>query len=71
VISSAPPPVRHVPAGGPVELLLVRHGESDGNVARERAMAAGAEVIDVDRCDADVPLSEIGAQQPPHWAAGS
>jgi len=54
-----------------VELLLVRHGESDGNVARERAMTAGAEFIDVDRCDADVPLSEIGAQQPPHWAAGS
>lgn len=37
-----------------MELLLVRHGESDGNVARERAMAAGAEVIDVDRRGAEV-----------------
>ena len=30
------------------ELLLVRHGESVGNVARELAEGSGAEVIDID-----------------------
>ncbi len=44
-------------------LILVRHGESTGNVARERAEAAGAEVIDVAARDPDVPLSELGARQ--------
>jgi broad specificity phosphatase PhoE len=46
-----------------MELLLVRHGESTANVARERAEAAGAEVIDVEARDADVPLSELGRRQ--------
>jgi len=46
-----------------MELLLVRHGESTGNVARERAVQAGAEVIDVGARDADVPLSELGVRQ--------
>jgi broad specificity phosphatase PhoE len=44
-------------------LILVRHGESTGNVARERAEAAAAEVIDIDMRDPDVPLSELGRQQ--------
>ena len=44
-------------------LILVRHGESMGNVAREQAEAAGAEVIDIGMRDADVPLSELGQQQ--------
>ncbi|HEU5269020.1 MAG TPA: histidine phosphatase family protein [Jatrophihabitans sp.] len=44
-------------------LILVRHGESMGNVARERAEAAGAEVIDIDLRDPDVPLSELGLRQ--------
>lgn len=48
---------------GPSELLLVRHGESRGNVARERAEAAGAEVIDIDQRDADVALSALGREQ--------
>ena len=44
-------------------LILVRHGESTGNVARERAESAGAEVIDIDQRDPDVPLSELGLRQ--------
>lgn len=48
---------------GPVELLLVRHGESLGNVAAAQAVAAGADTIEVDRRDADVPLSALGEAQ--------
>ena len=49
--------------GGPAALWLVRHGESTGNVAREDAESGGAEVIDIAERDADVPLSELGAEQ--------
>ena len=45
------------------ELILVRHGESAGNVAREAAETAGAERIDIEWRDADVPLSETGTDQ--------
>lgn len=45
------------------ELLVVRHGESAGNVAAAAAHAAHAEVIVVDRRDADVPLSPTGQDQ--------
>lgn len=45
------------------ELILVRHGESAGNVAREAAEAAAAEVIQVGQRDADVPLSPLGQVQ--------
>jgi broad specificity phosphatase PhoE len=48
---------------GAVELILVRHGESEGNVAASAAQAAGLEVIDVKHRDADVPLSETGRMQ--------
>ncbi len=48
---------------GPAALWLVRHGQSTGNVARERAEAGGAEVIDIAERDADVPLSEEGVGQ--------
>jgi len=48
---------------GAVELLLVRHGESVGNVAASAAQAAGAEVIGVGLRDADVPLTETGSVQ--------
>ena len=44
-------------------LILVRHGESMGNVARERAEANAADVIDIDQRDPDVPLSELGLRQ--------
>ncbi len=48
---------------GAVELMLIRHGESAGNVAASAAQAAGAEVIDMALRDADVPLSPTGFQQ--------
>ena len=46
-----------------LELILARHGESTANVARERAEAIGAEVIEVEARDADVSLSRLGALQ--------
>lgn len=48
---------------GPSELWLVRHGESVGNRADERARAAGAEELELDDRDADVPLSPRGRHQ--------
>ncbi|MGN6693997.1 MAG: histidine phosphatase family protein [Aquihabitans sp.] len=47
----------------PSELLVVRHGESAGNVARDLAEANGSERIDIDERDMDVGLSELGEQQ--------
>ena len=47
----------------PQRLWLVRHGQSQGNVARDKAHEAGAAVIDLDLRDVDVPLSELGLQQ--------
>jgi broad specificity phosphatase PhoE len=48
---------------GAVELVLVRHGESMGNVAASAAEQADAEVIDVPVRDADVELSPAGVEQ--------
>jgi len=45
------------------ELVLVRHGESTGNVAREQAESSNSELIAVDQRDADVPLSPLGERQ--------
>ena len=45
------------------ELVLVRHGESAGNVAAADAERAGLEVIDLETRDADTPLSRLGAEQ--------
>ncbi len=45
------------------ELVLVRHGESMGNVAAAAANVAGAEVIQVGHRDPDVPLSPVGVEQ--------
>jgi broad specificity phosphatase PhoE len=45
------------------ELLLVRHGESVGNVAAAEAERAGAEVVEVPARDADVALSPAGVEQ--------
>ena len=45
------------------ELLLVRHGESLGNLAAAEAYQTGAEVIRLDTRDADVPLSPLGLSQ--------
>ena len=53
-------PVREA---GAVELILIRHGESEGNVAASRASAAGADIIEVPARDADVGLSGTGPDQ--------
>jgi 2,3-bisphosphoglycerate-dependent phosphoglycerate mutase len=42
---------------------VLRHGQSTGNVAREEAESAGADVIDIAERDADVPLTELGEEQ--------
>jgi probable phosphoglycerate mutase len=46
----------------PPELWLLRHGQSLGNVARERA-PSGVEVLDIAQRDMDVPLSTLGREQ--------
>jgi broad specificity phosphatase PhoE len=45
------------------ELLLVRHGESEGNLAAAQARKDGVELIDVPARDADVALSPLGRRQ--------
>src|SRR3954469_21759382 len=47
----------------PESLLLVRHGESAGNVARDDAEARGLATIDIAERDMDVPLSATGCEQ--------
>jgi broad specificity phosphatase PhoE len=47
----------------PARLWLVRHGQSQGNVARDAADEAGAHEIDIEIRDVDVPLSELGRKQ--------
>jgi broad specificity phosphatase PhoE len=47
----------------PERLWLVRHGQSQGNVARDAAREAGLPVIKLDLRDVDVPLSELGHRQ--------
>jgi broad specificity phosphatase PhoE len=49
--------------GWPAGILLVRHAESEGNVADRAALAAGAARLDLDVRDADVELSETGRNQ--------
>jgi len=52
-------------------LWIVRHGESAGNVARDKAEASGLHEIEIAvRRDVDVPLSECGEEQARalgHW----
>jgi probable phosphoglycerate mutase len=47
----------------PAQLWLVRHGQSQGNVAREAADEAGAHEIGIGIRDVDVPLSALGVEQ--------
>jgi broad specificity phosphatase PhoE len=47
----------------PERLWLVRHGQSEGNVARDAADEAGLPMIAIDVRDVDVPLSELGHRQ--------
>ncbi|MCA1593581.1 MAG: histidine phosphatase family protein [Acidobacteria bacterium] len=44
-------------------MWIVRHGESAGNVARDRAEAEGLGLIDIAMRDVDVPLSPLGERQ--------
>ena len=45
------------------ELWLVRHAQSEGNVADDRARGARAERLELDIRDPDVPLSAAGEEQ--------
>ncbi|MCE3288098.1 MAG: phosphoglycerate mutase [Caulobacter sp.] len=47
----------------PSRLWIVRHGESAGNVARDKADAAGLGRIDIAMRDVEVPLSQTGEAQ--------
>ena len=47
----------------PEKLWLVRHGQSQGNVARDIADEAGLHEIGIDVRDVDVPLSDLGHHQ--------
>jgi probable phosphoglycerate mutase len=47
----------------PEKLWLVRHGQSQGNIARDKADQAGHLEIAIDVRDVDVPLSELGHRQ--------
>lgn len=51
------------PLPWPATLYIVRHGESAGNVARDAALAARHEMIDLSLRDVDVPLSDRGEEQ--------
>ena len=47
----------------PAQIVLVRHGQSVGNLAAAEAGRRGADRLDLDFRDADTPLSETGHQQ--------
>ncbi|MFL6764623.1 MAG: histidine phosphatase family protein [Sphingomicrobium sp.] len=47
----------------PQRLWLVRHGQSQGNVARDAADEAGHHEIDIEVRDVDVPLSALGHKE--------
>lgn len=48
---------------GPSSLVLVRHGESMGNLADARAREQGADRLELSARDADVELSDEGRRQ--------
>jgi broad specificity phosphatase PhoE len=47
----------------PVELWLLRHGQSLGNVARDKARGLDVETLEIAERDMDVPLSPLGMEQ--------
>jgi broad specificity phosphatase PhoE len=54
----------------PEQLIIVRHGQSAGNVARDAAHEAEIDRIALTSRDADVPLSDLGGEQAGalgHW----
>jgi broad specificity phosphatase PhoE len=58
----------------PSTLWIVRHGQSAGNVARDKATAEGLARIALTERDVDVPLSELGREQAQalgHWFASA
>ena len=58
---------------GPDELVLVRHGQSAGNLAVDEARQADAERLELSARDADVELSSNGEEQARtlgRWVAG-
>jgi broad specificity phosphatase PhoE len=58
---------------GPRELVLVRHGESMGNIADDEAREADADRLELSARDADVELSPNGEEQGRtlgRWVAG-
>lgn len=48
---------------GPDEIILVRHGESVGNLADRKARDADSDRLDLSARDADVELSDTGEDQ--------
>ena len=46
-----------------LELWLLRHGQSLGNVANDAAREAGTDRLDLADRDMDVPLSDLGVEQ--------
>ncbi|MEN3122499.1 MULTISPECIES: histidine phosphatase family protein [Janibacter] len=48
---------------GLTDVILVRHGQSEGNVAAERAQAERRDRIEVPARDPDVVLSQVGQRQ--------
>lgn len=61
------------PDQSPRRLWLIRHGQSEGNVADDAAKAAGAATVAIDVRDSDVPLSDLGRRQAAaigqHWTS--
>jgi broad specificity phosphatase PhoE len=58
----------------PSVLWVVRHGQSAGNIARDRATAEGLARIALTSRDVDVPLSDLGREQARalgHWFASA
>jgi len=47
----------------PQTLVLVRHGESLGNIANANAYSAGADRLDIAVNDPSVELSDLGVRQ--------
>ncbi|MFP5347895.1 MAG: histidine phosphatase family protein [Actinomycetes bacterium] len=54
---------QRAPDHDPAALVLVRHGESEGNVAERRARERGVTTLDLEPRDADVGLSDDGRKQ--------
>lgn len=72
VLTASGPP-QHPVLGWPNRLLLVRHAQSVGNLASDRAHEQGASRLDLDVRDADVELSDAGREQAAalgHWLGG-